>query len=86
MGFAVRLDCDQFARRVSIWVGMVFLLVVMLCTWIVGIHMRIKSGVRHLTSVRSALFVELSSRGMSASVCDGIEPDLRLKIYVAVFV
>ena len=61
------------------WIGMVFLLAVILCILIVGCHMMLMSGVGHLTGVRGALFVKLSLMDLSASVCDGKETYLRLE-------
>ena len=60
-------------------VGMVFLLAVILCILIVRCHMRLMSGVGHLTGVRGTLFVEHSLRGLFAYVCDGKKTDLGLE-------
>ena len=46
--------------------------------------MRLTSGVRPLTVVRSALFAELDLRGLFAFVCDGREIDLGLELCAVV--
>jgi len=79
VGSKARWDCAQYARRVMNRVGMLFLLADKLCISIVGCHMRPMSGVRHLIAVQSALSAELGLRGLSAFVCDGIDPGLRLE-------
>ena len=77
----MRWDCAQFARKVLVGMDMVFLLAVILCTWIVGFCMRRMSKAGNLTDSRSALFVKLGFRGLFASVCDGLEPHFRFKWY-----
>ena len=46
--------------------------------------MRLMSGFGPAPAVWSALLVEISLRGLSAFVCDGIDPGLGLKWYAVV--
>ena len=59
--------------------GMVYLIGVMLCTWIVLVSGRLMSGAVHLIAYLSALFVGLGLRGLPVFVCDRMVHDLGIE-------
>ena len=78
-GSAMRWECVQSARRILIWVGMVYLLTVVSCTWIVVVGGRLMSGAGHLIAYLSALFVGLGLSGLPVFVCNKMVHDLEIE-------